>query len=265
MNLFDSIFGTRYLIDAACFSDKGKVRGINEDNFYFNGKYLPESNNGLKRVLSEETELKDSLFFAVFDGMGGGDYGEIASYTSAAFSDSFLADSDNINRSDITLSLRDMCLQMNEKVFETGEELGAYMFGSTVVSVYFCTDQMWFSNVGDSRAYLYRNHKLEQVSKDHIETNEYAKSHRQKPALLQHLGIDPEEIQLEPTINRFHIERGDVILLCSDGLTDMVDNASIAAELSEKRSPTETVQRLYEKAMHAGGIDNITVIIIAVI
>lgn len=262
MNVLDSLFGSKFYYQAACYSNKGKVRKNNEDNFYFDGFYMPEDNDGLSNIEEKESELKNNTFFAVFDGMGGGDYGEIASHTSASFAKEFLSDSENICKSDISSSLKDMCFEMNQKVFEVGEDLGAYMFGSTIASVYFHENLMWFTNIGDSRAYLYRDSELIQVSKDHIES--VTPNSRQKPALLQHLGIDPEEIMLDPTIKRLDVKKDDVILLCSDGLTDMVDPITIAGELSQNQSIFDAVKNLFHAAMNGGGIDNITIIIIRI-
>lgn len=262
MNVLDNLFAPKVKYQAACYSNKGKVRSNNEDNFYFDGFYMPEDNDGLSNIEEKEGELKNNTFFAVFDGMGGGDYGEIASHTSALFAKEFLSVPNNINKSDISPSLRDMCFEMSQKVFEVGEDLGAYMFGSTIASVYFHENQMWFTNIGDSRAYLYRDSELIQVSKDHIES--VAPNSRQKPALLQHLGIDPEEIMLDPTIRRLDVRDDDLILLCSDGLTDMVDPVVIAGELSQSQRLFDSVKNLFHFAMNAGGIDNITIIIIRI-
>lgn len=263
MKVLGNLFASKLYYQAACYSNKGKIRSNNEDNFYFDGLYMPEDNDGLSNIEEKESELRNNTFFAVFDGMGGGDYGEIASHTSALFAKEYLSIPDNINKSDISPSLEDMCFGMNQKVFEVGEDLGAYMFGSTIASVYFHENQMWFTNIGDSRAYLYRNSELIQVSKDHIESV-LPNNPRQKPALLQHLGIDPEEIMLDPTIRRLDVQNDDVILLCSDGLTDMVDPVVIAGELSQNQSAFDAVRNLFHFAMNAGGIDNITIIIIRI-
>ncbi len=263
IKVLDNLFASKVYYQAACYSNKGKVRSNNEDNFYFDGLFMPEDNDGLLNIEEKNNELKNNTFFAVFDGMGGGDYGEIASYTSALFAKDFLSNPGNINKSDISPSLKDMCFEMNQKVFEVGEDLGAYMFGSTIASVYFHENQMWFTNIGDSRAYLYRDSKLIQVSKDHIES--VLRNSRQKPALLQHLGIDPEEIMLDPTISRLDVRHDDVILLCSDGLTDMVDSVVIAGELAQNQNIFDSVKNLFYLAMNAGGLDNITIIIIRII
>ena len=246
----------------SCLCGRGKIRKNNEDNFYLNGEIMTDEN---QMIISSDPSSKNfinSEFFAVFDGMGGGDFGEIASMTCAEYTRGFFSNAGNIISSDVTPSLQDYCAGMNEAVFSKGEQLRTHMFGSTVAGVYLFNGQMWFVNVGDSRAYLVRDSKMMQVSTDHVDRDDYQMKKNYKPPLLQHMGMDPEEIRLEPSIARYEIASNDRILLCSDGLTDMVDAARIETIILGAADMGEATKTLYDAAMSSGGIDNITIILI---
>ena len=251
-------------LSAACVCDRGLKRSNNEDNFYFTGQYLPRDNDGLDGCLADQMSLPEDVFFAVYDGMGGGDYGEVASYTAAAETEGFLDLEDNINPCDITPSLTRMCLHLNEKVFQIGKSLGVYQMGSTLVSLFFHEDQVWVCNLGDSRAFLYRDQKMRQISVDHTDEEEMKANGitNRKPYLTQFLGIDPEELRIEPFIQSGHYQAGDRYLLCSDGLTDMVDNQRISDVLVRYETPEDCAVRLKQMALENGGKDNITIIVI---
>ena len=262
----DRFLGNEPELIAACVCDKGLKRSNNEDNFYFAGRFLPRDNDGLQRCLSDQTTLPEDVFYAVYDGMGGGDYGEIASSTAAAETEKFLGQPENINPCDITPSLTKMCLRLNEKVFETGKSIGVHQMGSTMVSLFFHEDQVWVCNLGDSRAFLCRGQKMWQISVDHTDEAEMRANGitNRKPYLTQFLGIDPEELLIEPFIQSGYYQAGDRYLLCSDGLTDMVDQDVIGEVLIQYEDPEDCAEKLKKLALENGGIDNITIIVIDV-
>jgi protein phosphatase len=228
------------------------------------------TDGGRRRPVNEDAVkvLEDVNFYMLADGVGGNRSGEIASQSALDALEKFIRHNPPEwleGRDEIFRYLRAAVRYVNQFIIKLSESKPQYGgMATTLVFAYIRSDEMYVANVGDSRAYLYRDSYLEQVSKDHVETNDYAKNHRTKPALLQHLGIDPEEVQLEPTIVRLQVKRGDVILLCSDGLTDLVDHASIEKEIAAGRALSGSVHRLYDQAMEAGGIDNITIMLIAV-
>ena len=150
------MFGIKDLIGgmqlrAACGCHQGKKRNNNEDNFYFDGSYMNSDNHGLPSIEETAISLDDDGFFCVFDGMGGGDYGEVASYTASKTAKEFLETGTNINPCDITPSLTKMCEVVNLAVYEAGEKLGSSRMGSTLVGMYFHAGQAWVCNLGDSR------------------------------------------------------------------------------------------------------------------
>lgn len=252
----------RYIIQATCGCNTGKIRRNNEDNFYFDGKCLEREHNGLKHPVSVESGLKNGLTYAVFDGMGGENFGEYASYAAAkrmqhterCLADYFISEKTYLER---------MSRQLDDAVAEAQKEMRTDKMGATMVSLYFSGNYVYVCNVGDSRAYRLRDGEFLQLSTDHVEKRP-GKDNRKSP-LTQYLGYGTEDVLLDPYIAKGAIRRGDMYLLCSDGLTDMVTNFEIA-DIMLKSSDTEScVQELIRSALEHGGRDNITIILCKVI
>ena len=253
--------------NCSCGCVKGKVRDNNEDNFYFAGQYLEPDSEGLEASISESIDLmkddKRGHLFAVFDGMGGGQHGEIASYEAAKCLSEYIQ---RYEKSGVTLDvfmLETLCKKLNERVYAAGVQKGASVMGTTIAAMYFRDDKQWSCNVGDSRCYRLRGGVLEKLSEDHVE-GMYSigrTKKNKKPGLIQYLGMDPEEILLEPTIHCSDLQKGDTYLLCSDGLTDMVTEADIASLLNKAADAEEATAGLVELALENGGKDNITAIV----
>ena len=266
------MFGIKDLIGgmqlrAACGCHQGKKRNNNEDNLYFDGSYMNSDNHGLPSIEKTVLSLDDDGFFCVFDGMGGGDYGEVASYTASKTTKEFLETGTNINPCDITPSLTKMCEVINQAVYEVGEKLGSSRMGSTLVGLYFHEGQAWVCNLGDSRCYLLRDGRMKQISEDHTD-EEFMKENGitgRKPYLTQYLGIDPDEMTIVPSIKSYVLNRGDRFLICSDGVTDMVDDQTICNNLARYQDPDECVEALIQAALDGGGKDNITAIVLEVV
>jgi len=247
-----------FVIEAACGCNIGKVRKNNEDNFYFDGKCLEVENDGLKNPVSLDAPLKHGLCLAVFDGMGGENFGELASFAAARelqqverkIADYFVPERQYLNR---------IAMQMNDAVVNAAKEQKTDRMGSTMVALYFTARCVYVCNLGDSRAYRFRDGEFLQISKDHVESR--PSTSMKKAALTQHLGIDSEEMLIEPYIAKGELKRGDQYLLCSDGLTDMLTNFEIADILQANSEPEDCVQKLIHEAMERGGRDNITVIV----
>lgn len=252
---------------AACGCNQGKRRNNNEDNFYFDGSYMNSENHGLPNVESKMVSLNRDSFFCVFDGMGGGDFGEVASYTAAKAAGKFLAMEKNINPCDLTPSLERLCEAVNEAVFEAGQRLGSSKMGSTLVGLYFHAGQVWVCNLGDSRCYMLRNRTMKQISQDHTD-EAFMKENGitgRKPYLTQYLGIDPEEMMIVPYVKSYYVDKGDRFLICSDGVTDMVEEQQICNLLARCDSPEICVEELIRASLDGGGRDNITAIVLDVV
>jgi len=262
MGLFKNLlFGET--LNAYYGTNKGKKRVKNEDNYYLDGIIKPEGTDGNKKVL-QKTKMPSNRFtyYAVFDGMGGGDFGEIASFIAAKATSEFLSEQKNIDLDDISESLNKLCEHLSAAVFKTGSDLGAYQMGTTLVSFFFYNNHVWVCNIGDSKGFYLSNGKLIQLTKDHIISSDH---YHKKPSLSQFVGVDPRELRLEPYISRMSFKKGDTYLLCSDGLTDMVSEEDVLSVLSENIYGDKKVEKLIDMAMEAGGIDNITVILIEVL
>ena len=257
------------MLEAACGSHVGKLRENNEDNFYFSGGYLKPEEDLFGRDLppvmhSFSRILKSGTCMAIFDGMGGGDYGEVASFEAASSCEELLATKASYGTTHDFLE--GICLVMNHKVVNKQRELKSTHMGSTVAGVYVYKDYMYSFNLGDSRVYCVRENQIMQLSKDHTDAA-YIREHNiqgRKPRLTQHLGIDPEMLRLEPYIVKIEMKRGDRFLVCSDGLTDMLSNEEILRIMLDYNNCKKCTEALIEEALQKGGKDNVTAIVATV-
>jgi len=255
-------------IYAACGCNTGLKRTENEDNLYFGGEHLPYNNDGLNDAATVvcRTDMEvpaTERLFAVFDGIGGAENGEVASYVAAYSAYKFLKDPANICNMDISPSMVDLCISMNEAVTEEAERLESRQMGSTFAGLFFGDCYVWCCNLGDSRCYIFRNDEPIQLSEDHtIEYETEIDGHKEKkPYITQFLGVNITDTEMVPSVSRHKVREDDVFLICSDGLTDMVTEERISEILSENTRPEETVKKLIAEALANGGGDNVTVII----
>lgn len=250
-----------FFIEAACGSSVGRIRGNNEDNFFFNGRTLPQENRGLSLVYSVKARTSAEQLFSVFDGMGGEEAGERAAFLAAQTT---AARTEDFRRFVMQprVFLERLCEEMNRNVCEASLQLKSGRMGSTYATLLFVEDSVYASNLGDSRIYRLRNHELLQVSEDHLERFPIP---NQKPRLTQYLGVLPDELTLEPFIAKAELQSGDQYLICSDGLTDMLDNVEICTVIKGCASVRKCAAKLIERANRKGGKDNITVVVCKVI
>lgn len=250
-----------YCITAACGCNVGKVRRNNEDNFYFDGHFLPKENSGLENINYYKGALDQPIFFGVFDGMGGEANGEEAAYLAAKMMWKQVRAPGELPK-----VLLDICTGANQKICQAAREHGIGIMGSTAVLLGLEGKVAYLVNIGDSRAYLYRDGVLIQMSKDHTDQFIFAPSDmpRRKARLTQYLGIEPEDMVIEPYAAQFEIRSGDMLLMCSDGLTDMVDEDNIKKILQNEVEAGKSVEALINRALAQGGKDNTTAIIVGV-
>jgi len=250
----------KQIIEAAIRCEIGKVRTNNEDNFYFDGKTLKKVNKGMPKT-KHKVFSSDDVFFGVFDGMGGEACGEVASYMAASEVKAFHAQARKAGLTTEEL-LHAMCLRMNDAVCRQTVELSGGRMGSTAVSVLFEQDSVYVCNLGDSRAFRLRGGELVQLSEDHTDEKiNLSLGIKRKPRLTQHLGIFPDEMILEPFVEKLELQAGDRYLLCSDGLTDMLTNEEICGIMLEQKDLTKCVDTLMDAALERGGRDNTTIIV----
>lgn len=204
------------------------------------------------------------------DGMGGHQAGDVASQMAvnelgAVWRDNQLEDPEQVAQWLIKEIQKE-----NEKIYQKGQSQPEYLgMGTTIVSAAVLDQSFVLANIGDSRAYLIRNQELEQLTEDHSLVNELVKSgeitremaanHPRKNVLTRSLGM-PGMVEVDVT-NQLWLPN-DYLLLCSDGLTNMVSEADILSIIQSGISLDEKVTQLIEQANAAGGADNITVLMI---
>lgn len=235
--------------EAAGASDVGRRRAHNEDDF----------------VIRAEAGL-----MAVADGMGGHDAGEVASRMAVEGIERRIAALPGDAPAEALVpGVSEAVRAIGRDIFERNRGLGypeGMGMGATLTGLWLppgagATAVLF--NVGDSRAYRLRGGALEQVSKDQSAYQEWLDGGRVGPApgrniIAQALG---PSAAVEPEAKPVSLAAGDVVLLCSDGLSDMLEDAAIAALLREHGDPDAAAQALVAAANAAGGADNITVIV----
>lgn len=245
----------------------GKRRTNNEDNFFLDGFFKPLEKADVPVACSARSE--GGGVYAVCDGMGGQAYGERAAWMSAyglsLFQKTLLEEKEPLE------SLVERCISaINLSIVRQCEKHHCHM-GSTLALAVLLGSTYHIFNLGDSRIYLYSGGTLTQLSKDHTETQSLVDmgilSGRDPSikdgALVQYLGIPAEEMILKPHTATGTLQPEDRLLLCSDGLTDMLSDNKIALLLSQSGSPEELAARLTHAAEKAGGKDNVTALVIS--
>ena len=253
-------------IHAVAASNVGNVRGNNEDNFFINGKTL-------QAVIPETVYISDESsrgLYAVCDGMGGEENGELASEIAVNTLREYYWKPFE-KGTDLVENVNQYTEEANARICVEIEKNGGQRMGSTFSALYIRDGLAHAFNVGDSRVYMFRNNQLTQLSQDHTQVRglvdmgivsaEQARTHPGRHTLTQHLGIFPSEMVIEPYAARpLEIENGDVFLLCSDGLTDMLEDDEIANIMGQNPYPRGTAESLIAAALKNGGKDNVTVI-----
>jgi len=240
-------------------SEIGHARENNEDKFDF---YEPDE--------APLLAARGSVYL-VCDGMGGHNAGQIASELAAK---QFLHAYYHLGGT-AQEAARHAILQAHHYIAEMASKVPSrYGMGTTLTALILKQDEGVLAHVGDSRCYRLRADVFEQLSRDHtlvarlveqgIIPPEQARYHPQRNVIRQAVGVaDPTE-PLEPDIETFALQAGDLYLLCSDGLTDMVDDAEIEAILRDE-PPTRAAWRLVDRALANGGRDNVTVVLVQIL
>lgn len=237
-------------------SDIGKKRESNQDNFFY------------YKISNEE------CFAFVCDGMGGSNGGEIASsMVKQLFSEIITK---KLKEQKTTEQIKDLIFncyeKANKEIFEKAS-LNSFLkgMGTTSITVVLKENCLMVFNVGDSRVYLNSDFGLKQLSVDHSYvqtlvdcgeiTKEQAKLHPRKNEITKAVGIS-EKIKIDYIKTR--VEKNNVILLCTDGLTNNCGDEQIRFVLNEQQNVSKAVKKLIETANFNGGDDNITVVLIKV-
>ncbi len=232
-------------MDVYSLTDVGKERANNQDAFsnYFHSRFT---------------------LLIVSDGMGGHNAGEVASHCAVESAQEFMIQNKEADQPEELLI--DAIHYANSEIFHRAQNNPAYFnMGTTIVAALIMDRFAAIAHVGDSRCYLLRGGELRQVTRDHslvedlmrkgLLTEEDAKNHPDRSAVTRALGTDLDvEVDMDP----IQLEEGDVLLLATDGLSNMVDKEQIQNILSRDQSAKTICEQLISTANRNGGVDNIT-------
>ncbi len=244
-------------------------------NYHFCAKTDP----GRARDNNEDSVVYDeaSLTVVLADGMGGYNAGEIASGMATAFIKSELSRwlteaGSGIKAKEVRRAM-DICVDnANRSIFNSANSNASYAgMGTTLVVGVFRDDRLVLGHIGDSRCYRLRTGMLDQITKDHsllqeqmdagLITPEQAATSSIKNLVTRALGVD-ESVLLE--VNEHQVQVGDLYLLCSDGLSDMVDDDGIHTIVTSELTLEQKAKQLIDQANENGGRDNISVLLVEV-
>jgi serine/threonine protein phosphatase PrpC len=220
---------------------------------------------GRKRRRNEDSFVHDPPLFAVADGMGGAQAGEVASRLAAAAFREF-HDADELAPEERVAAI---IQEANRRIYERARsDAQASGMGTTITAALVGEDGVAVGHVGDSRAYRLRGGRLEQLTEDHSLvadlvrsgriTPEEADTHPQRSVITRALGTDPN---VDVDAFTVETEAGDLFMLCSDGLTTMVDDEAIVAAIERAETLEVATKTLVRAANRAGGEDNVTVVL----
>ena len=275
----DSTSGTDVRVKLFARTDVGQIREHNEDNFLVGD--LTRRSRGLLEANRATAIGPQGCVFAVCDGMGGAAAGEIASQLAVDIIYERLVDGladahaqsqsqRPIKRDDLARRLVRSVETAGLRIFhEAKADRSRRGMGTTVTAAALVDDVLFFAQVGDSRGYILRGETLVQVTRDQslvnqlIEagqlTEEEAETFEHNNIILQALGTS-DTVQVDLTY--VELRKGDILLLCSDGLSGMVRFEEIRELLKSSVEPLDICKALTERANMAGGHDNITVIVV---
>lgn len=226
--------------------------------------YAARSDVGSVREHNEDSYLVKTPLFVVADGMGGHEAGEVASNIAVTTMEA------HAPKSTSPEALAAAVIKANEAVLRGAQDgTGKPGMGTTLTAAFVFEDEATIAQVGDSRAYLLHDGQLQRITRDHslvadlIEqgrlTEAEARFHPQRSVITRALGSDPH---MQPDLYTLHVEEGDRLLLCSDGLCSMISDEDIEEILLDNPAPAHACDALVEEAIIAGGLDNVTVIVI---
>jgi protein phosphatase len=225
------------------------------------------SDTGLQRRENEDSAYASAPLFVVADGMGGAQAGEVASRLAIEAFERGLTE-DGTAEERLVERVRDA----NRRIYELSRaESGREGMGTTLTAAYLDNGELAIAHVGDSRAYLFRGGELTRLTRDHSLvdelvrqgklTEEQAAEHPQRSIITRALG---PEADVEVDTFTYAVQSGDLLLLCSDGLTSMISEDAVAQVLGSTESLSDAAKALIAQANEAGGRDNITVVLFRV-
>lgn len=245
--------GERLTVRACALTNAGKKRENNEDSFYFDGT--------VSRMNTKEQFIKDknrdaAQIYAIFDGVGGEAHGEIASNTAAHCLSACVKRFEKSGGTVIDL-VNTFINEANEALVKKAQEMNVSVIASTCVVACVFGEKLFVLNVGDSKGfYITADGVMSCITKEHI-----ASSGEEKGALTRCLGLPAENNRMTPYFSKaIEPKPGDTLVLCSDGLTDMIGSEAIGECVRQNSASDAICKKLCEMALSEGGNDNITII-----
>jgi protein phosphatase len=228
-------------------------------------EHFEKTDTGRQRRANEDSHFARSPLFVVADGMGGAQAGEVASRLAT---ETFAADLPASGTPEQQLAT--LVRQANRGIHERSlQDRSLAGMGTTITAAILDGEELAIAHVGDSRAYLLRDGELTRLTRDHTLvdelvrrgrlTEEEAAEHPQRSIITRALGIDPD-VEIDTATHR--VQAGDVLLLCSDGLTSMIEEGEVATLLRDAPGLDAAGRALVGAANEAGGRDNITVVLV---
>jgi serine/threonine protein phosphatase PrpC len=259
-------------------TDRGKVRERNEDQFLITTllKALQVDQTSLPQPKVQHSSDR-SYLFVVADGMGGHAGGDRASALAIESVEDFVLETfkwffqfKGREEDKLLMEFQKALGHANARVLaEAAKRPELHGMGTTLTLAYGLNDDLFVAHVGDSRCYLFRNGTLHRLTSDHTLAEELVRRGAIQPKDVVHhhwrhvitnvVGRDSDEVKAE--VHKVRLQAGDKVLLCSDGLTEMVSEQEIAGILDHQDDPQEACTELVAQANEAGGKDNITVIV----
>ena len=247
-------------------SETGYIRTNNEDNFFCNGIYMTPSECDRPFFMSGIAEMP--CIFAVFDGMGGHDCGELASLTAVETLSEHAEKIRSGSCDDVDAFVRDadrrLLTLMDERGIRTGTTFAMCVLGKNFFTAY---------NLGDSRIYSVKNGFLTRINDDHTVAEEmvragrlnpkYADDSRYSNILTRFLGMNEDELASKPDVYALlDYEENRWVLLCTDGLNKMLKHKDMNEIMKGAETVDDAVNGLVDEALKRGGKDNVTCIVI---
>jgi PPM family protein phosphatase len=276
-------FSSKVRVEFGAVSDKGK-RSNNEDAFLIlrTGRYMQKLITNIEPELIPEHHEENAYGMAVADGMGGLAAGEVASSMAittivnlmlSSVKWALKLDHPEFREAEIQEAIGRAVEYLNKADFAVGrraaDDKKFERMGTTLTVSYSFGDDLFIFHVGDSRAYLFHNGQLNRLTRDHTLaqaladmgdiSREAADKHKFRHLLTKAIGHHGGKLDVE--IHHLKLSNNDRILICSDGLTDVVSDQQIAETLSGTESSQDTCQHLVNLALQQGSKDNITVVL----
>jgi serine/threonine protein phosphatase PrpC len=243
-------------------TDKGRVRDHNEDSYLANGKIFTSLNRGGEESITK-IELNDSpLIFAVADGMGGHEGGEVASNMALELLREKMV---SIPEENTIEFIRSTFQDIHSEVLRMGREMDKNGMGTTLAGCIFWKTKFFVFNIGDSRVYRFRGDYIAQLTRDHSLREETGDESLQKNIITSCIGGGIDEIRIDVTDYSSKIAEGDLFFLMSDGIVDSLTDDDLEITLkTNHNSISDTLEHVLEFSLDKGSTDNVTGIIIRI-